>query len=382
MKGKKPKFFLTTTIPPSLGFFVGQYDYLQQTFDVTVISSQRKQLVEFGDKEKLKVNFIPMSRGISLAKDIWGLICFVFYFIRQRPYIVHGNTPKAGLLSMCAAWLTRVPVRIYMCHGLRYQGAVGFKRNLLMFMERISCHCATDIVCVSNGIKRVLTEDKITKKNPVVIWNGSVNGIDVKKFNPDNNFDKQGLRKKYGLLDDNYVLTFIGRIVKDKGIDELVEAFKVLSPQHPEMRLLLIGSIEMEENPVSMQTQEEMRYNNNIIYTGYQSDVASFLAISDIFIFPSYREGFGLSLMEACAMEIPSIASDVIGCNEVLENGETGILVPSHSSKAIVDAVEKLYTDKTYYSLLKSQCRKSVINRYEQTKLWNEYSDYYKSKIK
>lgn len=377
---KKKKFFLVTTIPNSLNFFSGQYHFLKNDFDLTAISSVKNTLEEFGKTQGIKVHFIPMVRNISFFKDFYCLFCFISYFCKERPYIVHGNTPKGSLLSMLAAWMTRVPVRIYMCHGLRYQGFSGFKRKLLMFMEKVSCYCATDIICVSKGVNQCLHEDKITNKKTVVIWNGSVKGIDIERFNPHKVYDKEGLRKQFGIKEGEYVLSFIGRINKDKGIDELVEAYCILQQKYPMMILLLVGRMETEENPVSDSTINAINTNKGIIATGRQSDVPAFLAITDVFVFPSYREGFGLSLMEAGAMGVPAIASDIIGCNEVVVNGETGLLIPPHSSHAIVDAVEKLYDDKALYEKFQLNCRESIVNRYEQNNLWEQYRNYYLSK--
>ena len=373
----KPKFFFITTIPGSLSFFNGQYQLLQQDFDITAISSQRQQLEQFGEQQGIKVHYIHMEREISLLKDILGLCRFIIFFIKERPSVIHGNTPKGSLLSMLASWIVRVPVRIYMCHGLRYQGCTGFKRRLLMQMERISCKCATHVICVSKGVSEVLIEDKITNKRPILIWNGSVRGIDTNKFDPKKDFDKVGLKKKLGINAGDFVLTFVGRIVKDKGINELVEAFVVLSSLHPNMKLLLIGRMEMTGNPISEQTKETIQCNPAIIATGPQSDIPSFLSITDLFVFPSYREGFGLSLMEAGAMGVPSIATNIIGCSEVIEEGKTGLLIPAHSSSAIVEAVERLYNDKELYDTLRLNSRDSIVNRYEQKALWNMYRDYY-----
>ncbi len=374
------KLFFVTTIAGSLNFFKGQYQLLLSDFDITAIASDKKRLKEVGEENHIKIHHIPMEREISILKDIYCLICFIFYFIRQRPYIVHGNTPKGSLLSMIAAWITRVPVRIYMCHGLRYQGCYGLKRKLLMFMERISCRCATEIICVSHGIKEVLIEDRITNKEPIVIWNGSVLGIDMGKFNPDNITNKQGLREEYGIGDDDFVLTFVGRIVKDKGINELVEAFEYLSLKYSDIKLLLIGWNEDKGNPVSDKTKEIIDNNKNIIVTGPQSNIVPFLSITDLFVFPSYREGFGLSLMEAGAMNVPSIASNIPGCNEVVIDGKTGILIEPRSASAIIENVEKLYNDRELLKRIKLNCRNSIIERYEQKKLWQNYREHYLSK--
>lgn len=375
----KRKFFIVTTIPNSLVFFEGQYELLNKIYDVTAISSQKEKLKEFGNSRHLNTHFIHMEREISILTDFIGLISFIKYFKSEKPYIVHGNTPKGSLLSMLAAWLTNVPVRIYMCHGLRYQGCTGLKRKLLMVMEWISCHCATKVMTVSKGVADVLLSDGISNKKPIIIWNGSVSGLNIEKFNPANFGDHETLREQWGLTADNFVLTFVGRIVRDKGINELVNAFSVLSKKYSNMRLLLIGRIEDLGNPISNESKEEIEGNPAIIATGPQYNVPEFLSISDLFVFPSYREGFGLSVMEAGAMGVPAISTDIIGCNEVIEDGKTGLLIPAHSSDAIVHAVEKLYNNKELFNSIKSNCRLSVVERYEQKTLWKKYLDFYKN---
>lgn len=374
------KLFFVTTIAGSLSFFKGQYQLLSNDFNITAIASEKEKLHEVGKENGINVHYIPMEREISIFKDFYCLMCFIFYFLKERPYIVHGNTPKGSLLSMIAAWVTRVPVRIYMCHGLRYQGCGGFKRKLLMFMERISCRCATEVICVSHGIKKVLIEDKITNKEPVVIWNGSVRGIDAIKFNPENFKNKSSLRQQYKIDENDFVITFIGRLVKDKGINELVEAVNSLHAKYSDIKLLLIGRFENTGNPVSDITKKIIDESDFIIATGPQSDIVPFLSITDLFVFPSYREGFGLSLMEAGAMGVPSVASNIPGCNEVVIDGETGILIEPRSSSAIIQSVEKLYNNRELLNQIKSKCRNSIIERYEQTKLWQHYKEYYLSK--
>lgn len=378
----KPKFYIITTVPESLCFFDGQYELLSKSFDIRLVSSIRDELVQYGKEHDVKVHYIPMRREISLWADLKGLFLFVIYFLKERPQIVHGNTPKGSLLSMLAAWLTRRPVRIYMCHGLRYQGCKGFKRWLLMTMERITCLCATDVMCVSKGVAEVLQSDNITHKQPVVIWNGSVQGIDIKKFDPSKPFDCDSKLKQYGLKKEDFILTFVGRIVRDKGIQELVEAFDELSKMHNDIRLLLIGGVEQGDNEIDETTKQLIEKNKGIVAPGPQYDIPEILAITNLFVFPSYREGFGLSLMEAGAMGVPSIASNIIGCNEVVEDGKTGILIPSHSVQAIVEAVNKMYSDKILYETMRKNCRDSIVNRYEQQKLFSKFNEFYCMKSK
>lgn len=378
----KKKFFIVTTIPDALKFLNGQYELIGETFDITAISSQRENLEEAGIRYGVKVHCVPMSREISIFQDFLALLRFVFFFRKERPSVVHGNTPKGGLLSMLAAWLTRVPVRIYVCHGLRYQGCSGFKRKLLMFMEKISCRCATQVISVSKGVRQMLKEDHITDKEPVIIWNGSISGVDASKFDPGRLFDKDKIRQSYGFDKDNFVLTFVGRIVKDKGIDELVEAFTALSEKFPTMRLLLIGMIEDDGNPISPVTKKTIQDNPAIIAPGEQFNIPEILSVTNLFMLPSYREGLPISLMEAGAMGVPAVASDVIGCNEVVVDGETGVLIPPHSSSDIENAVEKLYMDKELYFSMTRKCREQVLSRFDSKKLLREYVDYYNSLVK
>ena len=168
---KKNKFFIVTTIPVSLSFFRGQLHFLSQEFDVCAISSQPENLLNFGRKEGIRTYCVPMRREISIWKDLVSLFYLIFFFVRERPKVVHGNTPKASLLSMLAAKLTGIPVRIYMCHGLRYQGCVGIMRKILMCMERISCFCATNVIAVSQGVERTLILDRICSKKKCKVIN-------------------------------------------------------------------------------------------------------------------------------------------------------------------------------------------------------------------
>ncbi|MDD6184481.1 MAG: glycosyltransferase family 4 protein [Bacteroidales bacterium] len=377
----KKKFFIVTTIPDALKFLNGQYELIGETFDITAISSQRENLEAAGIRYGVKVHCVPMSREISVFQDFLALLRFVFFFRRERPSVVHGNTPKGGLLSMLAAWLTRVPVRIYVCHGLRYQGCSGLKRKLLMFMEMLSCHCATHVISVSNGVKKALKDDGISNKEPVVIWNGSISGVDAVKFDPHRHFAKDEIRKSLGLETGTFVLTFVGRMVKDKGINELVEAFTVLSANHPDIRLLLIGIIEDGGNLLSADTREIIEDNPAIIAPGERSDIPEILSITNVFVLPSYREGLPISLIEAGAMGTPIIATDVVGCNEVITNEETGLLIPSHSSADIVRAVEKLYSNQDFCLSIGEKCREAVLDRYESGKVHRMYMDYYLSLV-
>ena len=375
---KKKKFFIITTIPLSLIFFMGQVQVLKKEFDVEVVSSPGEKLDSFSKNEKVKSHVLEMKREISFFNDLKSLLQLVFLFFRERPDVIHGSTPKAGLLSMVSGWMTRVPVRIYYIHGLRYQGAVGMKKKILIVMEKLSCFFATDIFSVSTGVKEVLGKDQITMKKINIIGNGSVNGVDIDYFSV-KNLDIVDIRDHYNISKDDFIFGFVGRIVKDKGINELVNSFLEINKTFVNAKLLLVGNYEEVLSPLGKEIKEEINNNKNIIYTGFQSDIRPYLKIMNIFVFPSYREGFGVSLMEAAAMGVPIIATDIIGCNEVIKDGYNGVLVPPKSTTELIKAMKMLLEDKKKLENISNVTRKFVIDKYEQKKLWEKTLTAYRS---
>lgn len=375
----KPIFLIVTTIPKSLGFFKGQVQILKNEFNVEVLSSSGNRLENFCKEENVKGHVVEMERDISILKDIVSFFNMIKCLFKIKPYCVHGNTPKGGLISMCSAWLLRVPKRIYYVHGLRYEGTNGTKRKLLIGMERLSCFFATDIFAVSKGILLTLSKDKITSKKINVIHYGSINGLDTKRFNLDTIKEFNCAREQYDIPHNNFVYGFVGRIVKDKGIDELVEVFIKLHKKYKNIHLLLIGGFDENLNPISDYTRHEITYNPNITHAGTQSDVRPFLKAMDVFVFPSYREGFGISLIEAQAMGVPCISSDISGCNEIIQTGMNGLLIKPKDQENLYVAMKMVLLDKDLYEKMKNYTRKSVIQRYEQKQLWKETLRSYKA---
>ena len=374
----KNKFFIVTTIPASLNFFKGQCALLNQYFEVSVVSSQREKLELFGFSEGVRTHCISMKRPISLFYDLISLCQFVFLFLRERPKVVHGNTPKASLLSMLAAKVTGVPVRIYMCHGLRYQGSCGFMRKLLMSMERLSCLCATEVLCVSEGVRETLIEDKICSSSKCrVILHGSANGIDLNLFDPDK-VDISGLRAQIGIPDTDFVFLFVGRIVKDKGINELVGAFNRLSKEYMNISLLLVGAEEKNLNPISMEASLVIKENPKIFAVGSKENVKPYMLLSDAFVLPSYREGFGMVLIEAGALSKPCITTDIIGCNEIILPGENGVIIPSKDEEALYQAMENFLLHPEEVQRMAEKARPLIASRYDQKMVWRALLKEYK----
>ena len=368
MSEKKKKFFVVTTIPLSFIFFKGQLKVLNDNFDVHIVSSPEQKLFDVATTEGVKAHPISMAREISLFKDFKALIAFIVLFLKEKPYYVHGNTPKGSFLSMLAAFITRRPVRIYYLHGLRYQGAVGLKRKLLIYMEKITCFCATSIFAVSNGVKDI-AEKELTKKKIQVIGHGSPNGIDLDFFSP-NLFDKSAQRNLLNIPADNFVFGFVGRFVKDKGLNELIAVFDRINAEFPKTKLLLVGFFEDELDPLESKTKETINNHPSIINVGFQKDVRPFLVAMDCFVFPSYREGFGLTLIEANAMGVPVISSRITGCDEIVQENVNGILIESKDEPSLEIAMLKFLNSENFVSTLKEKCRASIEYRFNQKEVW------------
>ena len=378
---RKKKFFIITTVGHTLFFFKGQPRLWKEIYDVTAISANIKDsLVEFASGEGISYKSIPMHREISLLPDLLCLFRFIWLFLKERPYIVHGNTPKASMLSMVSAWLTRRPVRIYMCHGLRYQSTQGVLRFVLMTMEKLSCRCATHVIGVSEGVCKQLVADGLCSDGKAkVIGYGTAGGIDVERFSMEAIKDIPLIRKNMGIPSDDFVFCFVGRIVKDKGIKELVVAFDMLSNEKSNIHLLLIGVEEKDRDPIDDKTREMIKANKRIYAVGRQNDVRPWLAASNAFVLPSYREGVGMVLLEASAMGIPCITSDIIGCNNVVKEGINGELVLPHDSISLYVKMKEWVENPERVSMMASSAREFVLQRYEQEFVKKSAFEFYKS---
>lgn len=371
------KFFITTTIPATLNFFKGNLRYLSEWFEVCAISSKPEELQQIGEREGVRTHSIPMERPISLVKDFICLFKFIFFFLKERPYVVHGNTPKASMLSMVAAWITRRPVRIYMCHGLRYQGTQGKMRKLLMWMEKLTCACATEVICVSNGVRDTFAADGICPlKKSVVLGSGSATGIDLEYFDP-SLVDATAMRSELRIAPEDFVFIFVGRIVTDKGINEMVAAFDRLSKETPHIHLVIVGAEETEQNPITAASRSIIKENARIHAIGRRSDVRPYLLGADAFVFPSYREGFGMVLIEANAMGIPAISSDIIGCNEVIIPGENGEIIPVKDEKALYAKMKAWVKAPDKVSEMAAKARELVVARFDRRVVWKNALDEY-----
>ncbi len=373
----KKKFFILTTVSMSLNFFKNQINALQQDFEVTLISSPSIQLQEIAKREGVKAKAIEIKREIAFIKDIFSLTKLIIMFLKERPFIIHCNTPKASLLGLIAGYLTRVPKRIYYIHGFRFEGAKGLVRKILITMEKIACFCATDIIAVSNGVKQTAMKD-LTNKEISILHHGSANGMIISEFE-NSNYDIEEVKTSLKISKDDFIFGFVGRIVGDKGINELINAFNDISKKYKNCKLILVGRYEDQLDPLKKSTKKIIKENVNIIEIGFKSDVKKYLSIINIFVSPSYREGFGLSLIEANLMGKPVIATNITGYSEIILEGKNGFLINSHSQNELLKKMEFAYKNPDILFKMKNDCVNSVKNRYDHNDVLKNALKYYKS---
>lgn len=372
------KLIRITTVSLSLSYLLkGQLRFLNSYYEVVGVASGDNELQDIAKREGIRTINIPMFREISLWKDLCSLFKLIILFIEERPSIVHANTPKASLLSMMAALIARVPHRIYTVTGLRFETASGNFRRLLVIMEKITCWCATKVIPEGEGVKKALIREHITNKPLKVILHGNINGVDIQYFSRTQDVDlvASKIRKK-----NNFTFCFVGRIVKDKGVSELVSAFIRLTKTYSDIQLLLVGSFEKKLDPISIENEHTILNHSSISFVGFQQDIRPYLAASDALVFPSYREGFPNVVLQAGAMGLPSIVTDINGCNEIIENGVNGIIIPPRDVEALYNAMSFFVEHRnTAVRAMAIKARPIIVERYEQHKVWEALLAEYKS---
>jgi len=370
-----PRLIRITTAPVSLLLLLkGQMNYMQQNgFEVIMISSPGPEAQQAEDQERCEMITIPMERGVNILKDVVTLIRLYRLLKRLKPDIVHTHTPKAGLLGMLASAFCSVPVRLHTIAGLPWMERTGFSRVVLKKMECLTAACAHRIYPNSKGLKTFIEREQIVPSAKLkLLGSGSSNGIDCAYFNREVVSENaiQTLKENAGLVNGGFVWIFAGRLVKDKGINELVRAFLNIVNEFPDDQLWLVGKEEPELDPLSISTRRYMQQHPAIKCWGFQSDVRPFFAASSALVFPSYREGFPNVPMQAGAMHLPMILSDINGCNEIVNHGVTGILVKPKSENDLYAAMRLIRRDEELRQRLATNCFEQIRSNYVQQTIW------------
>ena len=377
---KKLKIIRVTTKPEAFLLLLrGQLKFINNFHNLIGVSSPGEELLEVQNQEGIKVIPLNMTRKISPIKDFLSLIKMIFILIKEKPDLVHSHTPKAGVVAMLASRICGIPHRIHTVAGLPLMETSGIKKKFLLFVEWFTYKCATKICPNSYGLKKFIEDNIYFSKNKLtVIGNGSSNGVDLKYF--DRNYEVNNssfiFKKKYN-LENLFSFIFIGRIVKDKGIEELLKAFLNLNNEFKNIRLIIVGYEEKDLDPISASARNILLTNKNVINLGFKNDIRPFLASSDCLVLPSYREGFPNVVLQASSMQVASIVSDINGSNEIISNDVNGLLVKPKDTEGLYLAMKKIYMNKNLCKSLAISAKKNVTKKFDKNFVHSEILSFY-----
>jgi glycosyltransferase involved in cell wall biosynthesis len=344
----QPEIVLMTTIPESLAFYRGLPTFLRRRgFVVHAVASPAPALERFAADEGTSACSVAMSRRITPAHDLVAVSRLWRLFRRLRPAIVHAGTPKAGLLGMIAARAAGVPVRVYGVLGLPHETAHGLRRLLLHASEWVACRAATEVICIGPSVRDRLVADGLCPRDKARVLGSGSTGVDAAgRFNPAGFGPevRRATRAAWSIPDDAPVIGFVGRLTRDKGIPDLVEAWRSLRDCHPDAHLLVVGPFDPTD-PVPDDVAEKLGTDDRIHLAGLVADPRPFYAAMDLLVLPTYREGFGNVLIEAGAMELPVVATRVTGCVDAVQEGVTGLLVAPRQPAELASAIRVLLRD-------------------------------------
>ena len=377
------KLIRITTVPLSLEKLLeNQLQFMKDHYHITAVSSDKLRLEKFGQSQGVDVFHVELTRKITPLKDIKAVIKLYKFFKKEQPFIVHTHTPKAGVVGMLASYLARVPNRLHTVAGLPLIEATGFKRSVLNLVEKLTYFCATRVYPNSFALKNIILKYKFTNEKKLnVIGTGSSNGIDTSYFNPElySSEERSKLKRELKIKEQDIVFVFVGRVTGDKGVNELVQAFDRLCQSHKEVKLLIVGPYEDHLDPIKDSSKKIILNNRNIITTGYQQDVRPYFSISNVLTFPSYREGFPNVVLQAGAMGLPSIVTDINGCNEIIQDSLNGKIIPVKDSDSLYKEMVLFLEKKSLLDNLSLGTRKIIKENYEREIFWKELLKEYKT---
>lgn len=375
-----PRLLIAVTSPLSVMFYKGQLAWLRsQGFEVHFLCAPSAQAREAVEAQGATFHAVEMERSIAPWADLRSLFQIARLLIRLRPAIINTGTPKAGLLVMIAAALVGVRARVYTIHGLRLETFTGIKRRIFMFIERVVCGLATDVLCVSRGLRDRVSELALCPRGKSsVAAGGSVNGIPVERFARERWAEAgRTLRTANGIAADALVIGFVGRFVRDKGMRELAQVWSWIRERHPTAHLLMVGDLE-QGDPPDPADYRRLQADERVHWTGFLSEIYHCYAAMDLLLFPSYREGLSITLLEAAAMEVPAVASDIPGCRDAVVSRQTGVLVPVHDVEGLRSAVTHYLSDLTLRRRHGQAARAYLVENFSQPQVWQALSTYYR----
>lgn len=355
------------TAAGSAGLMKGQLGWFQKRgWNVELVSGPEDQVKVAAENEGVSYTSIQMDRGISVARDFRSLMEWISFLWRRRPSVINVGTPKAGLLGGIAGWLTRVPRRIYVVRGLRLEGSSGFVACVLWIMERLSTAVATDVVIVSESLGNELNKRRLVNaKKTWLIGDGSSNGVEAATIRQRiGRVNQVNLRKQVGLGEHSFVVGYIGRLTKDKGIHTFLKAIELLNDS-PNVEFLLIGKPDGGFDPLELKP-----YADRIKWVNGTQDVPSYLAIMDMLALPTYREGFPNVVLEASAAGIPTVTTLATGARDSVIHGETGYVIDVADSGQLAEKVRVLSSDSGLTKKMGELAQARVIQDFRPERIW------------
>ena len=370
-------------VTSSLGLLLlrGQLRYLRTAgFHPAIVCGPGPQSEEMRATESISVYTLKMEREISPLEDLVALLRASQLVRRLRPMVSNSGTPKAGLLVGLAAWFNRVPCRIYTLRGLRVETTTGPKRWLLWLTELVACACAHRVICVSPSLRQRAVElGVVPLRKAIVLASGSSNGVDPSRFSPtpERLANAATVRRQLGIDPHRAVIGFVGRLTSDKGVPELVAAFRLLRRRFPSAALLLVGSYE-QGDPVPPDTRAAIESDSSVIRVNFTSEIATYYFVMDMLVLPTHREGFPNVVLEAQAASRPVVTTSATGALDSVCNGVTGLLVPVGDAVALADALMKLLSDQELAQRMGRAGRERVIREFRHETIWEALAGLYR----
>lgn len=380
------KLVRITTVPMALRYLLpGQMQFMNTNgFDVVMISADGKELGSVIEREQCRHIIVPMTRKITPMQDLKCLWMLVKIFRKEKPDIVHTHTPKAGLLGMLAARITGVKTRIHTVAGLPLMVETGFKYQLLKFIEMVTYSAATQVWPNSNSLLQFIIKNKLTnKENLKIIGKGSSNGINLHRFTTATLSENTlaTIKASVNFSNDKVYLLCIGRLVKDKGIVELVNVFNELRKEHQHLILILVGEYEATLDPLPEETLHEIKTNPSIIHIPWTDHVEYYMHIANYFVFPSHREGFPNVLLQAGAMGLPIVCSNIAGNIDIVQNNETGLIFDRGNEQQLLKLMQYALTHPQHLQTMAKNLEEEIQKNYRQENIWKNMLEAYKSLV-
>ena len=363
-------------------FFGEQFRFFaDKGYSMNVVCSKSEYLAPYAEKMGFDYIETPINRSFTISDDFKSIRAVCRFIKKKKIDVVVGHTPKGALIAMIAGWLMRVPVRVYFLHGLLYETSTGLRRFVLKSLDRFTSLLATKVVCVSHSVLEQSIKNHLAPaRKQLVLGNGSCNGVDtINTFNPDNinPEDLAALRQKYGIAEDDFVIGYTGRLVRDKGIADLVNAFDLLENKE-KCKLLLVGMFE-ERDALPDSVIERIKNDDRIIYTGFiNGGMQYYYAMMNVYVLASYREGFGTGSLEAQSMRVPVLVCKITGCVNSISEGKTGLFI-THQPSDIAAKINAIRFDKAIDG---AEGRRWVSENFDSRIVWAQLEKFYQEQMK